>query len=60
MPQTVLTEDGLRHIVKRIMNGWHYFFECGSDDGYETNARATDDAATCLSCIEKHRECQSS
>lgn len=58
--KTVLTEDGLHHIVKingewnRGFNGWHYYFLCGDDVGYMTRGKLTDDPATCLTCITNH------
>jgi hypothetical protein len=61
--KTVHAEDGLKHIVKvngetnRGFNGWHYYFECGADVGYMTRGTMTDEAPTCLTCIDKHRGC---
>ncbi len=59
--KTVHAEDGLKHIVKvngevsRGFNGWHYYFECGDDVGYMTRGTLTDEAPTCLTCIDRHR-----
>lgn len=58
--KTVLAEDGLRHIVKvngednRGYSGWHYYFECGDDVGWMTRGELTNEAPTCLQCIDKH------
>lgn len=57
--RTVLAEDGLKHIVNeehnRGYNGWHYWFMCGDDVGYMTRGTLTDEAPTCLTCIDRHR-----
>lgn len=57
--KTVLAEDGLRHVVdeehNRGFNGWHYWFLCGNDVGWMSRGVLTDDAPTCLHCIDKQR-----
>ena len=58
--KTLLAEDGLRHIIKmngewnRGYNGWSYYFECGDDVAYMTRGQLTEEAPTCLQCINKH------
>lgn len=58
--ETVLSTDGLRHIVKvngewsRGFNGWSYRFECGADCAYMERNASTQEPATCLLCINNH------
>lgn len=53
---SLLAEDGLVHIVKRVTvhnSGWNFFFLCKDDIGWATRGVLTNEAPTCLQCIDR-------